>query len=113
MVRDEIGRRWRAGIAWLRHSTGQQPQLTLWGWVADGLVALVLTIGAIAGVAGHGDTNGSIRVGVDGAPGPPISVIPAAPGPRGAPPLPWESAPPLPDGKKLPPIPRPSPGGNG
>ena len=59
---DEIGSRWRAGVAWLRHATGQPPRLTLWGWVADGLVALVLTIGAIAGVVHQGDAA-AIRVG--------------------------------------------------
>jgi signal transduction histidine kinase len=73
MVRDEIGRRWRAGVAWLRHSTGQSSQLTLWGWVADGLVALVLTIGAIAGVSSYGDANG-MRIGVNV-----LSAVPTAP----------------------------------
>jgi signal transduction histidine kinase len=77
MVRDEIGRRWRAGVAWLRHSTGQAPQLTLWGWVADGLVALVLTIGAIAGMAHHADNNG-FRVG-NGTRPLFESVVPTAP----------------------------------
>src|SRR5262249_30482114 len=63
MVRDEIRRRWGAGIAWLRHSTGQSPQLTLWGWVGDALVALVLAIGAIAGVTYHNDAPNGTGVG--------------------------------------------------
>jgi len=112
-VRDEIGRRWRAGVAWLRHSTGQAPQLTLWGWVADGLVALVLTIGAIAGVANHGDANGGIRVGVDGTTGRPLFVVPADPNVPAAPLVPHESAAPLPDGYKVLQIPRPQPGDDG
>ena len=113
-MQDEIRRRWAAGVAWLRHSTGQSPQLTLWGWVADGLLALVLTIGAFAGVANHGDAGG-IRVGPDGtATGPLFGlVVPAGPPAPAAPLEPRDPSSPLPDGYKLVPIPRPLPDDQG
>jgi signal transduction histidine kinase len=47
--RDEIARRWHAAIAWLLHSTGKSPRLTPWGWAADAIMALMLTIGAVSG----------------------------------------------------------------
>src|SRR5215831_7365970 len=87
MVRDEIRRRWGAGIAWLRHSTGQSPQLTLWGWVGDALVALALTIGAIAGVTYHSDNHDGkigfvmVRPGSPAQAGPEAPVAPDAPAP--------------------------------
>jgi signal transduction histidine kinase len=36
-------------IAWLRHTTPPLPRLTPWGWAADGILAVLLTIGAING----------------------------------------------------------------
>jgi signal transduction histidine kinase len=55
VFRDELASRWRVAIVWLRHSTGQAPRLTLWGWAADVSLAVLLTIGAVAGVVSGGD----------------------------------------------------------
>jgi signal transduction histidine kinase len=118
--RPHVGRRWRAGVSWLRHSTGQVPQLTLWGWVADGLVALVLTIGAVAGVASHTDVGDTkfrvearplIGLAVPPTPAPPAPDPGAVPNPDPVPNL--EPVPEVPDGYKLVPFPGQLPAGEG
>ena len=83
MFRNEIGLGWQAGIAWLRHATGQPSRLTPWGWAADVSLALLLTIASVASV-GQDQPNvfidGRFRVpeGVppDPAPDPPFDPSP-------------------------------------
>jgi signal transduction histidine kinase len=57
--REEIARRWQAAVAWLRRSTGQPPRLTPWGWAADAILALTLTIGAVNGAQQFQDGPGA------------------------------------------------------
>jgi signal transduction histidine kinase len=56
MNREEIARRWRAFVAWLRRTSGQSPRLTLWGWAADATLAVALTIAAVNGAMAWGDS---------------------------------------------------------
>jgi signal transduction histidine kinase len=43
-------RRGWAAVAWLRRPTGQPSRLTLWGWAADAILALLLTVGTVSSV---------------------------------------------------------------
>ncbi len=79
MVPNEIVRGWRSAVGWLRHTTPPPARLTPWGWAADGILALLLAIGAI---------NGVMQV----ADGPSEVVEPMIAGPRYAP---LRPAPPL------------------
>lgn len=49
VVRNEIVRRFRSAIAWARHTTPPPARLTPWGWAADGILAVLLAIGAVNG----------------------------------------------------------------
>ncbi|GGM79564.1 sensor histidine kinase [Dactylosporangium sucinum] len=48
---EAIRRRRLAVIAWLRRTTGEPPRLSGWAWAADVILAVLLTIGAVNGVA--------------------------------------------------------------
>jgi signal transduction histidine kinase len=71
--REEIARRWQAAVDWLGRSTGQPPRLTPWGWAADAILALILTIGAVSGAQRFEDApSGSVApLPVFLPPGPP------------------------------------------
>jgi signal transduction histidine kinase len=83
-VNHEIARRWRVAVAWLRRSTGQPPRLTPWGWAADAILALTLTIATVNG-ARQFDDGPSAAVpslpeflppsGVPVPPGPPFAPV--------------------------------------
>ncbi len=49
VIRNEIVRRWRSTLAWVRHTTPPPARLTPWGWAADGIMAVLLAIGAVNG----------------------------------------------------------------
>jgi signal transduction histidine kinase len=82
VVRSEIRQRWRSVVAWLRHTGPPSPRLTPWGWTADGILAVLLTIGAVNGAlhAQDGSPN-LIEPIIVGAPYAPIAPIrPILPG---------------------------------
>jgi len=78
-------RRWRSAVAWLRHTAPPPPRLSLWGWAADGILAVLLTIGAINGAmqAESPDDVKVVPMVIDGrlvVPRPPVGpVAPFAP----------------------------------
>jgi signal transduction histidine kinase len=80
VVRDEIVQRWRSMVAWLRHTAPPPPRLTPWGWAADGILAVLLTIGAVNGAMqvqdGPHKVIEPIIVGARYAPIAPIAPIP-------------------------------------
>jgi signal transduction histidine kinase len=57
VFRDGIVRWWRAGLAWLRQSTGRTPRLTPWGWAADAILAVTLSIGVVNAVSQHANPD--------------------------------------------------------
>jgi len=67
-------------VAWLRHTAPPQPRLTPWGWTADAILAVLLTIGAVNGAmqAQDGPHNviEPIIIGAPYAPSVPIPPIP-------------------------------------
>jgi signal transduction histidine kinase len=81
--REEIARRWHAAVAWLRRSTGQSPRLTPWGWAADAVLALTLTIGTVNGARQFDDVPSAavpslpefLPSGVPIPPGPPFAPV--------------------------------------
>jgi signal transduction histidine kinase len=77
VVRNEIVQRWRSVVAWLRHTAPPPPRLTPWGWTADGILAVLLTIGAVNGAmhAQDGSYIGIEPINV-GPPYTPIAPIP-------------------------------------
>jgi signal transduction histidine kinase len=79
VVRSEIVQRWHSVVTWLRYTAPPAPRLTSWGWTADGILAVLLTIGAVNGVlqAQDGPHNviEPIIVGAPHAPFPPIRPI--------------------------------------
>jgi signal transduction histidine kinase len=80
VVRDEIAQRWRSVIAWLRHTTPPPPRLTPWGWAADGILAVLLAIGAVNGALRvQDDAYRVIEPMIRGPQYPPIRPLPPLP----------------------------------
>ncbi|MET7397491.1 histidine kinase [Dactylosporangium sp. NPDC005572] len=76
---EAIRRRWWAAIAWLRRTTGEPPRLSAWAWAADLILAVLLTIGAVNGVAEQAHEPMPIDLFPDAPPLPPFGEPPVEP----------------------------------
>ena len=64
-------------VAWLRQSTPPPARLTPWGWAADGILAVLLTIGAINGAMQIQDDRNIMVEPIFGGPNyPPVGPLP-------------------------------------
>ena len=69
--------RWRSVVAWLRHTAPPPPRLTPWGWTADGILAVLLTIAAVdRAMQAQDDPRTVIEPIIVGPPYAPIDPIP-------------------------------------
>ena len=69
--------RWRSVVAWLRHTAPPAPRLTPWGWTADGILAVLLTIAAVdRAMQAQDDPRNVIEPIIVGAPYAPLAPIP-------------------------------------
>ena len=71
-------RRGHSVLAWLRHITPPPPRLTPWGWAADGILAVLLAIGAFsaAQTIQDDDTYRIVAPMLGGPGGPPAAPLP-------------------------------------